>query len=43
VRLSPAQKQKGARKPSRTAPISPARAVVNELAMDAAAMSAALP
>jgi hypothetical protein len=43
VRLAPAQKQKVARKPSRTGPMSAARAVVNELAMDAAAMSTALP
>ena len=39
---APAPAKKSARKPIRKAQISPARAVVNELAMDAAAMSAAL-
>lgn len=44
-RARPAQvrKKKAARKPSRKARISPARAVATELAMDAAAMSSALP
>jgi hypothetical protein len=43
VTLASPHKKRGARKRSRTAPISPARAMVNELAMEAAAMSTALP
>ncbi len=43
VRRAPAHKKKVARKPSRRARVSPARAVATELAMDAAAMSSGLP
>jgi hypothetical protein len=43
VRRAPAHKKKAARKPSRRARVSPARAVATELAMDAAAMSSAMP